>query len=431
MNKEILRLAIPNVISNITIPLLGMVDMALMGRMESVHYIGAIGLGSMIFNFIYWGFGFLRMGTSGFTSQAFGRNDRNETIAGLFRALVVALIGAITVIALQVPIAKLGFSLIKGEQEVESLAQSYFYIRIWAAPATIAIYAFTGWFVGMQNAKIPMFVAIIINGLNIIFNVLFVFVFGMKSDGVALGTVLAQYSGLLFCVYFLIRKYHHYFQFVTKKLVFQLSKFLEFFSVGKDIFIRTFLLVLVISFIQAESARIDSTILAVNNVLLQFFTLFSYFADGFAHAAEAIGGKYFGAGNKTSFSKTVKQTFKWGIFVSILFSLVYLILNKPMIRIFTDIPEIINSATTYIVWIIIVPVVSFAAFLWDGIYIGTTTSKGLRNTMIISAMSFFAMYYLINGWDKNHILWFCFVVFLFFRGLVQSLLYKRLILSKF
>src|SRR6056297_3060064 len=197
MNKKILNIAIPNIISNITIPLLGLVDLALVGHLENELYIGAISLGGMIFNFIYWGFSFLRMGTSGFVAQAYGKRQLNETINLLGRAFFVALSGAFLLILLQKGIGWLSFTIINGSEEVEALAREYFYIRIWAAPATIGIYGLTGWFIGMQNARFPMFIAITVNALNIGFNIFLIKVVGMKSDGVALGTVMAQYSGLI------------------------------------------------------------------------------------------------------------------------------------------------------------------------------------------------------------------------------------------
>jgi MATE family multidrug resistance protein len=208
VNKEILKLAIPNIVSNITIPLLGIIDLALMGHMESEKYIGAIALGTMIFNVLYWAFAFLRMGTSGFTAQAFGEKNKQEQALNLFRSTLTAFIGASLLILFQIPIEFLSFKLIGGGQEVEQLAREYFYIRIWAAPATISLFAFNGWYLGMQNARVPMIIALVINVLNILFNLLFVFGFGMKSEGVALGTLLAQYSGFATALFYLKKDFN-------------------------------------------------------------------------------------------------------------------------------------------------------------------------------------------------------------------------------
>jgi len=207
MNKRILKLAIPSVISNISIPLLGMVDLGLVGHLSDIRYIGAVSLGTMIFNFIYWGFGFLRMGTSGFTAQAYGARNLTESVLTLSRSLLFGLAGAFLILAFQKPIALISFSLLHGSPDVEAEAMRYFYIRVWAAPATIALYSFTGWFIGMQNTRFPMIITIVVNALNVVFSVFFVMRLGMHADGVALGTVLAQYCGLLLSI-FLYQKYY-------------------------------------------------------------------------------------------------------------------------------------------------------------------------------------------------------------------------------
>ncbi|MFP4023130.1 MAG: MATE family efflux transporter [Thiohalospira sp.] len=268
MNRRILYIAIPNIISNITIPLLGIIDLSLVGHLESKVYIGAVALGSMIFNFIYWGFSFLRMGTSGFTAQSFGKRDIKESFQLLYRALFVGLAGAVALLILQKPIEWLSFIIINGSDSVEHFASEYFYIRIWAAPATIAIYSVTGWFIGMQNAKIPMIIAITINLLNIAFNVTLVKLLGMKSDGVALGTVFAQYSGLIVASVFLFNHKKRLVKYFNFKEIIQIDKLKIFFNVNKDIFIRTMSLVFALSFFTAKSAKYGDTLLAVNTLLL-------------------------------------------------------------------------------------------------------------------------------------------------------------------
>ncbi len=290
MNKEILRLAVPNIISNLTVPLLGMVDMALMGRMGSPVYIGAIALGGIIFSVIYMGFGFLRMGTTGFTAQAYGRADKLEIGYALYRALAIALLIALLLIALQKQLGWFSFLLLDGSDEVKALAADYFFIRIWAAPATLALYAFMGWFVGMQNTLIPMYIAIVINLLNIGFNLVFVVWLGMDVDGVAWGTVLAQYSGLLLAIGFYLIKYRKYRIKLSIPLLIEKKELKRFFRVNTDILIRTMLLILTLSFFTSKSAGIGDETLAINSIILQFFFLFSYFMDGFAYAGEALRG---------------------------------------------------------------------------------------------------------------------------------------------
>ena len=240
MNREILRLSIPNIVSNITVPLLGLVDLALMGHLKSEVYIGAIALGGVIFNFIYWGFGFLRMSTSGFTAQAYGEKNKVETIHALARALAVAVLTGLVILALQLPIAWAGFNLIGGSDEVKILAREYFLIRIWAAPAALSLFVFSGWFLGMQNARYPMIIAISANVVNILLSVLFVFGLNMKSDGVALGTALSQYIGLILAVLLFQKKYRKLLPYLKTNQVFNLKRLTEFFRVNSDIFIRSF-----------------------------------------------------------------------------------------------------------------------------------------------------------------------------------------------
>lgn len=275
INKSILRLAIPNIVTNITVPLLGLVDLALMGHLKDPVYIGAIAFGSIIFNMIYSGFGFLRMGSSGLTAQAWGAKRKDETFLVLIRSLIVAMCLAAIVILFQFPIQWVSFKILNGGEAVNELAQGYFYIRIWAAPATLGLYAFFGWFLGVQNAKTPMIIALVINLVNILMNFVFVLGFGMTSDGVALATVIAQYTGLILAIYFLLTKYKPYLKKYSIKLIMRSDEIIRFFKVNSDIFIRTILLLLTLAFFTNMSAKHGNDILAVNALLFQFFFIFS------------------------------------------------------------------------------------------------------------------------------------------------------------
>jgi MATE family multidrug resistance protein len=428
MNRKILNLAIPNVISNITVPLLGIVDLTMMGRLGDEALIGAIAIGGMIFNFIYWGFSFLRMGTSGFAAQAFGRNDQKEIIGIISRALLVAFIGGFSLILLQFPIERLSFWIINGSEEVETLAASYFYIRIWAAPATISLYAFTGWFIGMQNARIPMIVSITINLLNIAFNLVFVFGFGLKSDGVAWGTLLAQYCGLALSIFFFRKYFIGYLAHWKKELLKDRKAMLEFFHVNKDIFIRTLALIFTISFFTTKSAQTSDTILAVNTVLFQFFIFFSYFVDGLANAGEALTGRFIGERQPKKLLHAVRLIFFWAIGVSMFFTLINTFAAGYLLNLMTTNQEIILEATAYTIWIIVIPVISFVAFIWDGIYVGATESKHLRNSILIALAVFLAMYFGLRDQLQNHGLWLAFTVFLGVRGIYLSVFAKRTVL---
>ncbi|MBQ5533603.1 MAG: MATE family efflux transporter [Bacteroidales bacterium] len=311
MNREILRLAIPNIITTLTVPLLGMVDLAIVGNMGSETYIGAIALGTMIFNMIYWNFGFLRMGTSGFTVQACGAGDREEAVHILFRALLIGLAAAGVLVLLQYPIRLLVFRLVEGSAGVEAVAAQYFHICIWAAPAILGLYAFKGWFIGMQNARLPMWIAIFMDVTNIALSLCFVFVFKMKIAGVALGTVLAQYAGLAAAVSCWLRNYRSDLRLFSWKAVCSREKMMAFFRVNADIFLRTLCLIAVFTFIPAAGARMGDDFLSANTLLMQFFTLFSYVMDGFAYAGESLVGKYVGAQNRERMRKAIRHLFGW------------------------------------------------------------------------------------------------------------------------
>ncbi len=426
MNRQILRLAIPNIISNITVPLVGMVDLAILGHLESEVYIGAIALGGMIFNFIFALFSFLRMGTSGFTAQAFGEENKTEQIMMLGRAAFFALTGGIILIAFQYPIDLFSFYLIDGSKEVESLAREYYHIRIFAAPATLGILALSGWFTGMQNARYPLVVAVVTNAINVGADFFFVYKLGMKSDGVAYGTVIAQYTGLITGLFLFRNKYrvllHHW----LRQEFFNWKKLRRFFQVNADIIIRTLCLIFTLAFFTARSAKVNDTILAVNTVLLQFLFIFSYLTDGFAYAAEALVGKFTGAKNIASLKKVIRLLFMWGLIISVPFSLAYFLSGNLLLYILTDNHEIISAASPYLFWIAIVPIATFAAFIWDGIYIGATASKAMRNTLLISTfLVFLPTYYLCRTSLGNHGLWLALMLFMVTRGLLLTIFSKR------
>ncbi|MEJ2593798.1 MAG: MATE family efflux transporter [bacterium] len=417
LNKQILRLSIPNIVTNITVPLLGLVDLAMMGHLDDPVYIGAIALGGAIFSLIYTGFGFLRMGTTGFTAQAFGSNVQREITLILYRATSVAVILAAMLIILQFPIEWLAFFLLDGSDDVKSFAREYFQIRILAAPATLSLYALHGWFLGMQHAKIPMILAIVINTINILLNFVFIIGLDMTSDGVAMASVIAQYSGLILALIFLRYRFHKFLTRHKLTVIFDWQALKMFFVVNGDIFIRTLLLILSLTFFTSMSARISDKILAINTILFQFFFLFSYFADGFAFAGESLVGKARGAGDKILLNDTISRLFSWGWGAALVTSLLFLGGFDLIIRIMTDNEMLIQQARTYRWWIIILPLTSVAAFIWDGVYIGLIASRAMRNSMIIaSLLVYLPAYYLGVGSLHNHALWLALNLFMISRG---------------
>jgi len=430
LNRRILKLAVPNIITNITIPLLAMVDLGLMGHMGSEKYIGAVALGGMIFSFIFWAFGFLRMGTSGFTAQAYGQRNFGEAGNILVRAMVTAFIGGLLLILLQWPLCLAAFSLVDGSNAIESMAQDYFYIRIYAAPATLSIYVIIGWLIGMQNARLPMILAISINLLNIFLSFLFIKTFGMGSNGVAWANMISQYGGLILGLYLLSLYRNKIGKNIILKEALQVKSLLTFFHVNKDIFIRTLCLIFTLSFFTAQSANTSDTILATNTLLFQFFYFFSYFVDGFAYAAEALVGRYIGSGDRAMLTKVIRRLFVWGAAIAISFTLIYLSAGGLILRLLTNNPVTISAAKPFMFWAVLVPVITFAAFVWDGIYVGATASKAMRNSMlIITLLIFLPAYYVFEPFLGNNGLWLAFMMFMGARGIFLSLMAKRSIFN--
>lgn len=441
MNKKILGLALPNIITNITVPLLGMVDMAIVGHLSATH-IAAIAIGTGIFNLIYWNFGFLRMGTSGFTAQAYGAKDFGEAVRTLVRAATIALCIAVLLVALQRPIGALARVIFHGSPAVMELALTYFYVRIWAAPATLGLYAIKGWFIGMQNSKLPMWIAIFLNVVNIGTSLLFVLGFHWGIAGVALGTVVAQYSGLAAALFFA----HKYYGKIIRRH-FSLHDSLHwqamrrFFRVNGDIFLRTVCLAGVFTFITAASGRISDQVLAVDALILQFFTLFSYFMDGFAYAGESLTGRYIGARDSRRLHLSVRCLLLWGLAITLIFTVLYALWGGSFLRLFSNDATVIASTQSYLFWILVIPVCGFAAFLFDGIFVGATASKAMRNAMFIASAAFFLIYYGLKntmlpttgtGMERmwNNILWSAFMVYLALRGLLQAVWLRKAVYSQ-
>ncbi len=430
LNRRILRLAIPNIITNITIPLLAMVDLGLMGHMGSEVYVGAVALGGMIFSFIFWAFSFLRMGTSGFTAQAFGQRNLGEAGNVLIRGVVTALGGGLLLILLQWPLSWAAFSLVHGSASVETLAREYFNIRIYAAPATLLIYTSIGWFIGMQNARLPMILAISVNLLNVVLSIFFIKFMGMGSNGVAWANVISQYGGLLLCVFLLSLYWPKLKKHINFAEAINARAFKKFIHVNKDIFIRTLCLIFTLSFFTTQSANTSDTILAVNTLLFQFFYFFSYFVDGFAYAAEALAGRYVGSHDRVMLARVVRRLFVWGAAIAVAFTLIFLAGGSFILRLLTNDPVTLTAAQPFMFWVVLVPVITFAAFIWDGIYVGATASKAMRNSMvIITTLIFLPAYYLLEPVLGNNGLWLAMMLFMGARGVFLGLMAKKEVLQ--
>lgn len=425
MNRRILHLAIPSIVSNITVPLLGLVDVTIVGHLGATAYIGAIAVGGLLFNILYWNFGFLRMGTSGLTSQAYGRKDKDAEIRILVQAVSVGLFSALAMLILQYPIERLAFRLLDTSAEVKQYTVTYFRICIWGAPAVLAQYGFTGWFIGMQNSRYPMYIAIVMNVINIVCSSCFVFLFGMKVEGVALGTVVAQYSGVMMALGLWFYNYKELWGRMTFKGSLQLIAMRRFFAVNRDIFLRTLCLIGVTTFFTSTGARQGDVILAVNTLLMQLFTLFSYIMDGFAYAGEALSGRYVGACNLIQLKRAVRALFGWGVGLSLVFTLLYGVGGENFLGLLTNDKIVIETAGHYFYWVLAIPLAGFAAFLWDGILIGATATRFMLWSMLVASGSFFVIYYCFSGATNNHMLWLAFLVYLALRGGMQTLWSRR------
>ena len=402
-DRQILQIALPSIVSNITVPLLGLIDVAIVGHLGSPAYIGAIAVGGMLFNIIYWIFGFLRMGTSGMTSQAFGKRDLPEVVRLLLRSVSIGLAVAFCLILLQTPIRQGAFLLIHPTDEVKEMATCYFHICIWGAPAMLGLYGLTGWFIGMQNSRIPMYIAITQNVVNI-------------------GRLKRFWE---------IKNYKLKIKGGEGAGIWEKGAMFRFFQVNRDIFLRTLCLVAVTLFFTSAGASQGEIILAVNTLLMQLFTLFSYVMDGFAYAGEALSGRYIGARNREAFTDTVRHLFGWGAVIAVLFTLVYALGGNAFLGLLTDDKEVIAVADTYFYWALAVPAVGIAAFIWDGIFIGATATRGMLLSMAAAAVSFFILYYGLHPVLANHALWLAFLTYLLMRGVVQTGLSREVIRRAF
>ena len=419
-DKQILKIALPAIVTNITVPLLGLVDTAIVGHMGNATYIGAIAVGSMVFNLVYWVFGFLRMGTSGLTAQARGRRDLQEMRSLLVRSQTVAMTIALLILLLQVPLRDVMLWLIGPTDDVRPLAVTYYYIVVWGAPAMLGLYGLSGWFIGMQNTRLPMVISISQNVVNIVASLALVYGLGMKVEGVALGTVVAQYAGLLMAMAMLVRYYRRY---ITIRLC-SLKEFIPFLRVNSDIFLRTLCLVAVNLYFTSAGARQGATILAVNALLLQLYLLFSYIMDGFAYAGEALCGRFWGARDNKAFREVVGRLFMWGAGMTVLFTTLYVVGGMPFLRLLTDEETVVQAAREYVWWAWLIPVAGVAAFVWDGIFIGITQTRGMLVSAAVASVVFLAGVVWLMPVMGNHGLWLSMLLYLAVRGIVQSVIFR-------
>ena len=431
MDRRILGLTVPAVVSNVTVPLLGLVDVAIVGHLGEAAYIGAIAAGGMLFNILFWVFGFLRMGTSGLTSQAYGRGDRRAQMRVLAQALGTGACLAAVVVAGQNIIGRVAFWLLGASAEVERWASTYFHICVWGVPAMLGLYALNGWFVGMQNSRFPMWVSVGVAGMNVVCSLGFVFGLGMKVEGVAAGTVVAEWFGLALAAGLWWRRYGTLGRWLVWRDCLMLSHVRRFFDVNRDIFLRTLCLVAVTFVFTSTGARQGEVVLAVNALLMQLFTLFSYVMDGFAYAGEALVGRYVGEGDAGRLRGAVRALFRWGMGTAVVFTCMYGVGGEAFLRLLTDERDVIAAAGEYFWWAVGIPLAGFGAFLWDGILVGATATRQMLVSMALAAGVFFAVYWSGNAGENNHVLWVAFLAYLWTRGMAQSFLGRIIFTEKY
>ncbi len=424
INKEIFRIAIPNIIANISIPLLGIVDTALMGRMDDPAYIGAIALGGIIFNILYWGLGFLRPGTTGLTAQSFGKENFQECYRLLYRSSIIGFSLGLIILIFHDQLGHFCFGLLSGSEQVEALAYEYFSIRVMAAPVVICLFALRGWFFGMQDAISPMILTISANVLNIIFSWYLVMEMDMSVAGVAYGTMAAQFITFSVAIVIIVVKYKSDVIKYFDSAVFKAKEMLRFLSVNRDMFIRNLCMILVFSFYTNYSSHIDDDYLAINQMLLQLFYFMAYAVDGFAYASESLVGKYLGANSIIKVKEVIKKCLIYGLGFGALFSIGFIISGSSILRVMTTNLQLITDAQPYFIWLALVSISGALAFIWDGVYSGATAATELRDSMLISTVFFFVVFYSTKSNYPEVSIWAAMVAFMLSRSVFQIILYK-------
>jgi len=425
-NSRVWRLAGPIIVANISTPLLGAVDTAVMGHLPDAAYIGGVAIGAVIFDFLFWGFGFLQMSTSAFTAQAQGAGDEVEVRATLLRAMALAVALGLLLVLLQIPIAYLGFALLDASPQVEGFARSYYQIRIWSAPFALANYVALGWLLGRQKAGLVLVLQLVLNGTNIALDLLFVVGFGWGIEGVALATLIAQAIGLTLALVFVRSALKVRDPAITWSRLADRARLTALLHVNVNILIRTLCLIFGFAYFTARGAEMGDLILAANAVLMQFQFVSAYAMDGFAHAVEVLAGNALGRRSRADFRSAVRVSTLWALGFAVLAALTFWAAGAQIIALFSDIAEVRRTAMTYLPWMIVSPLISVWSFQLDGIFIGTTRSAEMRNAMIASLAVYLAACWLIIPVLGNHGLWLSLMVFMLARMLTLAFYFPRL-----
>ncbi len=425
MNKKILKLSIPSILANITVPLVGMMDIAISGRLGSAAAIGAIAIGSMLFDILYWNFGFLRIGTGGLTAQAYGRRSFRDAIKYLSQGVATALLSSFFILAIQWLFIYISFSVVDCSPEVAELAQKYFYIRIWAAPAALTIFAFKGWFIGMQNTVSPMVIDVTVNVVNLLASAYLGLYTPLGIAGIAVGTVIAQYLGLALSLFLVSKYYKKLFHYIMLKADVKWKYMKSFYVMNGNLFIRSLCFMMIYSGFTTLAAQYGDEELAVSAIMMKLLLLFSYFIDGFAYAGEALTGRYIGAKDRKMLIKAVKLLFLWSMGIGVLFTAAYAVGDEWMLRLMTTEQSVIEAAQPYLFWLLLMPLVSCAAFMWDGIFVGATAARSIRNCMIAAMVAFYIVYFIFKDIYGVQTLYFAYFAHLIARVIYLTVYAKK------
>lgn len=424
-HRDVWRIAAPLILSNVSVPLLGAVDTAVLGHLDDAKFLGALAVGTTIFGFLYMALNFLRMGTTGLAGQAFGRGDVQAMRDVLGQSLCVAIALGILLITLHPLIGPLALQLIGAGADVSAEAERYFRVRIWSAPGTLANFVLVGWFIGMQNGRGPLLVLLTVNLTNIALDLLFVSVLGLETAGVAAASVIAEYSGLAAGLVLVRRQLGRHPGHFHWEALRRPDRYRRLFSINANLFLRTLALMTAFAFLTAQGARLGEAYLAANAILINFQYFMAYALDGFANAAEALVGRAVGDPHRQRYRRAVALSLQWSAAVAIVFALAYAVAGTSIIALLTSLADVRETAGRYLPWMILSPIVSVWSFAFDGIFVGATRATEMRNTMILSLVLFVAAWWLLAPWS-NHGLWMSFMIFMGARGLSLGLVYRRL-----
>lgn len=419
------------ILSNISVPLLGMVDIGVTGHLENATYLGAVAIGSVVFSFLYASVNFLRMGTTGIAAQRYGANDFDGVRVALGQALIIALLIALGLLTFKLPLGTLSLNLLGPDAAVREHAETYFQIRIWSAPATLTSYVLIGWFIGLQNARVPLIIVLITNSINIILDLVFVVVLDWKVAGVAAASVIAEYGGVAVGLAFAWRELRklggHW---ILSRLT-TLSEYRLFLAVNGNLFVRTIALMFTFAFVTAQGARQGGLILAANAILMNLQHLLSFALDGLAHAAEALVGKAVGAKSRAALEAAVSISLRWSLIIAAGFSAAFFLGGPLLISILTDLPEVRETTLTYLPWLVFSPMVSVLPFLYDGVFVGATRAREMRDIMVVSTVLIFLPAWYALQFLGNHGLWLAFMLFMASRSVGMHYYYRRQLLPRF